>query len=172
MVLFSCWLDLANDKIFSAVNCGVLFFRLLVLQWITIHSGLLLSVGLIYDSISSVFAAGKDLTTNKSPLVDNTQPLTFLTMGSPTTTVTLRPFLFLFFVLLLCFCWSFFMSLFPRFTCHDDMLAVALLDNLSLSLAHPFALFSSEPLITLYLFWIIYFAIFKWVSFGSFKLIF
>ena len=61
-----------------------------------IRSGLFLSVALIYDSISTVFAPGKDLTTNKSSLVDNSQPLTFLTMESPTTTVTLRPFSFLF----------------------------------------------------------------------------
>ena len=53
-----------------------------------IRSGLVFSVGLMYDSISSVFAPGKDLTTNKSFLVDNSQPLTFLTMEFPTTTVT------------------------------------------------------------------------------------
>ena len=93
-VLFSCWLDLANDKIFSAIDCGVLFFRSLVPQWIMIRSGLFLSVGLIYDSMTSVFAPRKDLTTNKSFLVDNSQPLTFLTMESPTSTVTLWPFSF------------------------------------------------------------------------------
>ena len=140
-VLFSCWLDLANDKIFSAIDCGVLFFRSLVPQWIMIRSGLFLSVGLIYDSISSVFAPGKDLTTNKSSLVDNSQPLTFLTMESPTTTVTLRPFSFLFwsFMIMLIF----FMSLFVRFTCRDDVLVV-ISDNLSLSLLHPFVSLSFQ----------------------------
>ena len=73
MVLFFCWLDLANDKIFLAIDCGVLFFRWLVPQWIMIRSSLFLSVGPIYDSISSVFAPGKEFTTNKSNLVDNSQ---------------------------------------------------------------------------------------------------
>ena len=161
-VLFSCWLYLANDKIFSAINCGVLFFRSLVPQWIMIRSDLLLSVGLIYNYISSVFAPGKDLTTNKSSLVDNSQPLTFLTMESQTTTVTLRPFSFLFFVLLLCFCWSFFMSIFLRFTCPEDLLVVTLFDNSSISLLHPFVSFSSESLRTSYLFWIIFISL-SWV---------
>ena len=61
-------------------------------------------------------------------------PLTFLTMESPATTVTLRPFSFLFFVMILCFCWSFAMSWCPISTCHDDMHAVTLLDNFWLSL--------------------------------------
>ena len=100
-VLFSCWLDLANYKIFLAIDCGVLFFRSLVSQWIMIRLGLFLSVGLIYDSVSSAFAPGKYLTTNKSSLIDNSQPLTFLTMESPTTTVILRRFLFLYFAFLL-----------------------------------------------------------------------
>ena len=70
-VLFSFWVDLANDKMFLAIDCGLLFFRSLVPQWIMIRSGLFLSVGLICDSIPSVFAPGKDLTTNKSSLVDS-----------------------------------------------------------------------------------------------------
>ena len=146
MVLFSCWLDLANDKIFSAIDCGVLFFRSLVPQWIMIRSGLFLSVGLIYDSISSVFAPGKDLTKNKSSLVDNSQPLTFLTMESPTTTVTLRPFPFLFLFCFYAYVDLFYMLLFPRFTCFDKMRPVTLLDNLSVSLLHPFVSVSSEGL--------------------------
>ena len=55
---------------------------------------------LMYSSISSVFPRGKDLKTNKSSLVDNSQPLTFVTLEFPITTVTPRPFLFLF---LFCF---------------------------------------------------------------------
>ena len=103
--------------------------------------GFVLRVGLIYDSISSAFAPGKDLTTNKSSLIDNSQPLTFLTMESPTTTVTLRPFSFLFwsFMIMLIF----FMSLFVRFTCRDDVLVV-ISDNLSLSLLHPFVSLSFQ----------------------------
>ena len=66
-------------------------------------------------------------------------PLTFLTMESPAFTVTLRPFSFLFFVMILCFCWSFAMSWCPISTCHDDMHAVTLLDNFWLSL-HVFLL--------------------------------
>ena len=61
-------------------------------------------------------------------------PLTFLTTESLATTVTLRPFSFLFFVMILCFCWSFAMSWCPISTCHDDMHAVTLLDNFWLSL--------------------------------------
>ena len=146
-VLFSCWLDLANDKILSSIDCGVLFFRSLAPHWIMIRSGLLFSVGLIYDSMSSGFAP--DLTTNKLCLADNSQPLTFLTMESPTIS-----FSFLFcpaFMHMLIF----FMSLFPRFTCRNDMLAVTLFDNLSLSLLHPFVSLSFESLRTSYLFCVI-----------------
>ena len=71
IVLLSCWLDLANDKIFLAIDCDMLFFRSLVSQWIMIRLGLFSSAGLIYNSISSVFAPGKDLATNKSSLVDS-----------------------------------------------------------------------------------------------------
>ena len=66
-VLFSCWLDLAHDKILSAIKFGVLFFKSLVPQPIMIRSGLFFSVGSIHDSTSSVFAPGKDLTTNNHP---------------------------------------------------------------------------------------------------------
>ena len=76
-VLFSSWLNLANDKIFSAIDYGVLFFGSWVLQWIMIRSGLFLSVGLIHGSISSAFAPGGDLAANKSSLADNSQPLAF-----------------------------------------------------------------------------------------------
>ena len=67
-VLFSCWLDLANDKILSATDCGV------ILQIISSAVnydtfGLAFIVGLIYNYISSFFAPGKNLTTNKSSLV-------------------------------------------------------------------------------------------------------
>ena len=112
-------------------------------------------MGLMYDSISSGFARGKGPTINKWFLLESSQPLTFLTMDSLTTTVTLRPFSFLFF--LSCFFASvdlFFTSLFLRFTC-DDMLAAKLLDNLSLSLLHPFLSPSSESMRISYLFWII-----------------
>ena len=109
---------------------------------------------------------------NKSSLVDNSQPLTFLTMESQATTVTLLPFSFFFFfcfALLLCLYWSYFMSSFLRFTCRDDILAVTLFDNLSLSLLHSFVSLSSESMITSYLFLIInvsslsFIAIFNWV---------
>ena len=110
---------------------------------------------LIYNSISSAFAPGKGLTTNKSSLVDNSQTLTFFNYGVPnnhcnTTTLFISLFCLAFMLLLI-----FFMSLFRRFTCHDDMLAVTL-DNLSLLFWHPFVSFSSEPLRTWYLFWIIF----------------
>ena len=91
-MLFSCWLDLANDKILSEI----LFFRSLVLQWIMIRSGFFFSVDLMYGSISSVSASGKDLATNNSYLIDNSQPLTFLTKESATTTLTLQHFSLLF----------------------------------------------------------------------------
>ena len=54
-LLFSCWIDLGNDKILSAIDCGVLFYRLLVPQWIMIRSGLFFSVNLIYSFLSSVW---------------------------------------------------------------------------------------------------------------------
>ena len=73
----------------------------------------------------------------------------------------------------------FFMSLLPRFTCRDDMFAVKFLDNSKLLLLHPFVSLSSEShwelliWFELYLFHCLSFiAIFKWASFGSFKLIF
>ena len=65
MILFSCWLALANDKIFYTTDSGMLFFRSLVTQWIMIRSGLFSSMALMHDPITSVFAPGKDLTTNK-----------------------------------------------------------------------------------------------------------
>ena len=49
-MLRSCWNDLANDKILSAIDYGVLFLRLLVPQWVMIRSSLLFSVDLMYDS--------------------------------------------------------------------------------------------------------------------------
>ena len=69
-MLFSCWLDLGNGEILSAVDLGMLFFRLFVPQWIMIRSCL----GFIHDSTSSVFALGKDVKTSKSSLIDNSQP--------------------------------------------------------------------------------------------------
>ena len=50
-MLFDYWLDLANDKKLSTTDCGMLFFRSLVLQWFMIHSSLFFSVGLMYDFI-------------------------------------------------------------------------------------------------------------------------
>ena len=48
----------------------------------------------------------------------------------------------------------FLMSSFLIVTCRDDMLAVTLLDNLSLSLLHPFASPSYKSMKTLYMFWV------------------
>ena len=98
-------------------------------------------------------------------MVDNSQPLTLLTMESPTTnhcsTTTLFILFFcLAFILMLIF---FFMSLFPRFTCRD-MLTVPLLNNLSLSLLHPFVSLSSESLRTSYVLSYIYFIVLSFIT--------
>ena len=69
-MLFSCWLDLGNDEILSAVDWGRFLFRLFVPQWIMIRSCL----GYIHDTRSSVFAPGKDVKTSKSSWIDNSQP--------------------------------------------------------------------------------------------------
>ena len=54
------------------------------------------------------------------------------------------------------------MSLFPRFTCRD-MLTVPLLNNLSLSLLHPFVSLSSESLRT-YVLSYIYFIVLSFIT--------
>ena len=57
----------------------------------------------------------------------------------------------------------FFMSLFPRFTCRD-MLTVPLLNNLSLSLLHPFVSLSSESLRTSYVLSYIYVIVLRFIT--------
>ena len=107
-----------NWQLTVAFDC-----QLIVPQWIMIRSDLFFSVGLIYDFISSFFAPEKDLTTNKPSLVDNSQLLTFFNYGvsnNHCNTATLFiSFLSCFYVYV-----DLFMSLFLRFTCRDDMLAV------------------------------------------------
>ena len=101
-ILFSCGLNLANGEILWAIDYGLLFLRLLISQWIMICSGLFFSVGLIYNSIATVFAPRKDLTANKLSLVDSSQVLTFFryTVSNKhcnTTALVISLFLFCFY---------------------------------------------------------------------------
>ena len=86
-------------------------------------------------------------------------------MESPTTNHCSTTTLFISFFLSCFYAYVdlFFMSLFPRFTCRD-MLTVPLLNNLSLSLLHPFVSLSSESLRTSYVLSYIYFIVLSFIT--------
>ena len=116
---------------------------------------------------------------NKSFLEDNSQPLTFLTMKSPTTTVTLRPFSFLFLCLAFMFLLIFFYVIISEiyspwwYVCSEIIRYFIIISIVSLCIIF---IWVTENFISVlsYIYFILlsFIAIFTWVSFGSSKLIF